>query len=135
MLTDSNEKVRRSLTDTQSHYKQHVHLWSTTTIVANEPPDDSHGDAPLLLPNPAGNIYGTAHDNETDKVIETIQPNQKILAMFRDKLATNRIETQKQINLLQIQMTLFQTIVTGLMTHLAQSPVIARTSADISPIL
>jgi hypothetical protein len=110
--------------------------------MANEPPDDSHGDTPIFLPNPAEYLHETAHDNETDEAKETIQPNQKILAMFRDEMAmfrdemaTNRIETQKQIKLLQIQMTFFQTTVTELMTHLAQSPAITRTTADISPIL
>jgi hypothetical protein len=107
--------------------------------MANETPDDSHGDTPLILPNPADYIYATAHDNETDEDIETIQPNQKILAMsmitkLRDEMAADRIETQKQIKLLQTQMTFIQTLVTGLMTHLAQSPVITRTSANVSPI-
>jgi hypothetical protein len=53
------------------------------------------------------------HNNETDGVIETTQPKQKILAMsmitmFLDEMAANRIETQKQINLLQTQMIFFQ---------------------------
>jgi hypothetical protein len=63
--------------------------------MANETPDDSQGDTPLILPNPADYLYATAHDNETDEVIEIIQPNQKILAMsmittmLRDKMAAD----------------------------------------------
>jgi hypothetical protein len=48
--------------------------------MADAPPDDSSGDTPLLLPNPASNLYATAHDDVLDKVMETIKRTQKILA-------------------------------------------------------
>jgi hypothetical protein len=35
---------------------------------------------PLLLPNPARNLYATALDNDLDMVMETIERKQKIIA-------------------------------------------------------
>jgi hypothetical protein len=58
--------------------------------------------------------------------------NQTMTTMFRNEMAANRIETQKQINLIQTELTSFQTLVTGLMPHLTQSLAISPTSADTS---
>jgi hypothetical protein len=74
----------KALTVTQFQYKQHVGAYDSlcppAATMADAPPDDSSGDTPLLLPNPASNLYATAHDDVLDKVMETIKQKQKILA-------------------------------------------------------
>jgi hypothetical protein len=162
--TTPNVKAQRSSTVNpshyqQSHHKQHVrfhdNLWSTKPM-ENLPPDDSQCDTPLLLSNPAESLYTTTHDTATppsknvrrsstvnpshyqqshSKQHVRFKPHQELLAMFRDEMEADRLETQQQLKLLQIQTTFLQTIMTGLMTHLAQSSVTTWPSADISPIL
>jgi hypothetical protein len=48
--------------------------------MTNEPPDNDSSNTQLLLPEPAGNLYATAYDPGLDKVMETIERKQKILA-------------------------------------------------------
>jgi hypothetical protein len=50
------------------------------TMAGALPDDSTSGNTPLLLPNPASNIYATTRNDVLDKVMETIKRKQKILA-------------------------------------------------------
>jgi hypothetical protein len=54
--------------------------------------------------------------------------DQTMLTIFRDEMTASRIETQKQITLIQTQMTTFQNLLTGLLPHLALSAATTPTS-------
>jgi hypothetical protein len=58
--------------------------------------------------------------NEVQSTLTT-STDQTMMTMFRDEMAANRIATQKQMNLIQNQLTSFQNLVNGLMPHLTHS--------------
>jgi hypothetical protein len=63
----------KALTATQFQYKHHAGSYDSLCLIAtmaDAPPDDSSGNTPRLLPNPASNLYVTAHDDVLDKVME-----------------------------------------------------------------
>jgi hypothetical protein len=106
------------------------------TKSADESPTSSHSDSVSAVTRAKfenlSQEIGQMIKNEVQSTLST-STDQTMMTMFRDEMAANRIESQKQMELIQIQLlTSFQNLINGLMSHLTSSLANSPTSTNAS---